>query len=61
MGGEFWFDRAGVMEMVEDGFNVSLHRYFAGSPDVVPFEVYYEKKFTSPILMHSFIIFEQDV
>ena len=37
VGGEFWFDWAGVMAAVEDGFNVSRHREFAGALDVIPF------------------------
>ena len=61
VGGEFRFDQAGVMETVEDGFNVSRHREFAGALDIIPFEGYSAKICTSPIVMHSFIIYEQDV
>ena len=61
MGGEFRFDQAGVMETVEDGFNVYRYQDFAGVSYVISFEGYSAKFCTSPILMHSFIICEQGV
>ena len=61
VGGEFRFDWAGLVEAFENGFNVSQHREFAGASDIIPFQGYSAKFCASPIFMHSFIIFEQDV
>ena len=61
MGGEFRFDRAGMMETYEDGLDISWHQEFAGALCVISFEGYNTKFCTSSVLMNSFIICEQDV
>ena len=61
MGGEFRCDRAGMMETIEDGLDVSRHRELAGASYVIPFDGYTKFFFTAPVLMNSFIICEQDV
>ena len=61
VGGEFRFDRAGMMETVEYGLDVSRYREFAGVSYVIPFEGYTAKFCTDSVLMNSFIICEQDV
>ena len=61
VGGKLRFDRAGMMETVEDGLNVSRHLDLAGALDVIPFEGYTAKFCAAPVLMNSFIICEQDV
>ena len=61
VGGKLRFVRAGVMEIVEDGFNISRHCKFAGTSVLIPLEGYSVKKFTFPILMHCFMICEEDV
>ena len=61
VGRGFRFDWARMMETVEGGLNVSWYREFAGALYVIPFKGYTAKFCTSPIFMHSFVIFEQDV
>ena len=61
VGGEFWFDWAGVVEAFEDCFNISRHREFTGTSDIILFQCYSTKCCASPIFMHSFVIYEQDV